>query len=313
MLSNDHLELKPRSSFDGPTLEFDFPAFEIGVAEYEEGPTGCTVFHFPEGVTTVVDIRGGYPGTVGNGEWAHAICLAGGSFYGLEASFGAAAELFARRNYSTDLNKMPFVFGAIVYDYRQRDNTIFPDKALGRAAMKAARPGVFLQGRRGAGRCATCGWFVSEPAGQGGAFRQVGPTKVAVFTVINSMGVIVNREGQVVRGNLDPSTGRRYHMIEGIERKLAEKGQMEPRHGNTALTVFVTNQKISRDSLAQVGRQVHSSMARAIQPFHTIYDGDVLYAVTTNEVENRALNPSFLGTIASEVAWDAVLNAIGAG
>ena len=28
-------------------LEFDFPGLEIGIAEYEEGPTGCTVFHLP--------------------------------------------------------------------------------------------------------------------------------------------------------------------------------------------------------------------------------------------------------------------------
>jgi L-aminopeptidase/D-esterase-like protein len=49
-------------------------------------------------------------------------------------------------------------------------------------------------------------------------------------------------------------------------------------------------------------------MARAIQPFHTIYDGDVLWAVSTNEVDNPSLNDVALGALASEVAWDAVLN-----
>ena len=48
-------------------------------------------------------------------------------------------------------------------------------------------------------------------------------------------------------------------------------------------------------------------MARAIQPFHTLYDGDVLYATTTNEAANPALDAISVGAIASELAWDAVL------
>jgi hypothetical protein len=51
-------------------------------------------------------------------------------------------------------------------------------------------------------------------------------------------------------------------------------------------------------------------MSRAIQPFATQFDGDVLYAVTTDEVENAALNPLDLATLASEVAWDAVLASV---
>jgi L-aminopeptidase/D-esterase-like protein len=47
-------------------------------------------------------------------------------------------------------------------------------------------------------------------------------------------------------------------------------------------------------------------MARAIQPFHTIYDGDVFFSVTTGEVENPALNEIALGVLAAELAWDAV-------
>ncbi len=60
--------------------------------------------------------------------------------------------------------------------------------------------------------------------------------------------------------------------------------------------------------LTQLARQVHASMARVIQPFHALEDGDVLYAITTNEVENQTLNHTALGVLASELAWDAVLN-----
>ena len=61
-------------------------------------------------------------------------------------------------------------------------------------------------------------------------------------------------------------------------------------------------------ALGQLARQVHSSLARAIQPFHGPNDGDVLYAVTTDEVNDRALDPTTLGVVASELAWDAALS-----
>jgi L-aminopeptidase/D-esterase-like protein len=51
-------------------------------------------------------------------------------------------------------------------------------------------------------------------------------------------------------------------------------------------------------------------MARAIHPFHAITDGDVLFAATTNEVENQSLDSLTLGVVASELAWDAVLSAV---
>ncbi|MBD3334877.1 MAG: 6-aminohexanoate hydrolase, partial [Candidatus Eisenbacteria bacterium] len=57
LITNDNTTLLPTTSFDGPALSFDFPAFHVGVAEYEEGPTGCTVFYFPQGATAAVDIR----------------------------------------------------------------------------------------------------------------------------------------------------------------------------------------------------------------------------------------------------------------
>ena len=55
-------------------LRFDFPRLEIGIAEYDDGPTGCTVFRLPPGgAACAQDVRGGSPGTLGDGyEWAHA-------------------------------------------------------------------------------------------------------------------------------------------------------------------------------------------------------------------------------------------------
>ena len=306
--TNDTLSLTPQTSFDGPALEFDFPGLQIGVAEYAEGPTGCTVFHFPKAAATASDVRGGSVGLTGDYDRNHAICFAGGSLYGLEAATGVTAELFARRGYVTDWGTLDLVSGAIIYDYGARTSKVYPDKALGRAAVRAAVPGRFPLGARGAGRLARCGWYTKEASGQGGAFREVGGVKLAVFTVVNALGAVVNQQGKVVRGNLDEA-GKRPSVEEELERHLAEGTQTPPAHGNTTLTLVVTNQRLEPYSLQQLARQVHASMARAIQPFHTLNDGDVLFAVTTDEVDEPALRePALLGTLASELAWDAVLS-----
>jgi L-aminopeptidase/D-esterase-like protein len=315
-LSNDTAALEPRTSFDGPELRFEFPGLEIGVAEYDEGPTGCTVFSFPESAACSVDVRGGSPGVSGAGyELVHAICLAGGSLYGLEAAAGVAAELLAQRDYRTGWLEIPLVAGAIIFDWGPRDNAVYPDKALGRAALRAARPGAFPVGRRGAGRSATAGKLFAyeegEPAGQGGAFRQIGETRLAVFTVLNAIGAIVDRDGEVVLGHYDAQTGVRRRLVPGVEERLAAGRPVRPPPGNTTLTVVATNLALDARQLRTLGRQVHASMARAIQPFHALEDGDVLFAVSTSEVaSDPLLDTTALGVVAAEVAWDAVLSVV---
>jgi L-aminopeptidase/D-esterase-like protein len=215
------------------------------VAEYDEGPTGCTVFHFVRGASTAVDARGGAVGTIGSYSWNSAICLAGGSLYGLEAASGVAAGLFAARGHSSKFEDIATVSGAIAYDFGGRDNAIYPDVKLGRAAFEAAREGVFPLGARGAGCSTHCGLNERESSGQGGAYRQIGQTRIAVFCVVNCIGAIVNRQGQVVKGNIDKQTGTRRTFMEVMEQKLATDSSPKPQPGNTTLTVVVTNQKLS--------------------------------------------------------------------
>jgi L-aminopeptidase/D-esterase-like protein len=314
-ITNDTLTLVPRTTFDGGALEFDFPGLEIGIAEYEEGPTGCTVLRFsgPGIALCTMDLRGGSIGYIGDYPAVDAICLAGGSLLGLEAATGVAAEIWSQRNYRTGWTDIPAVSGAIIFDYA-RQNSVYPDKALGQAAVRAARPGIFPLGARGAGRSATCGKMFcgGEPAGQGAAFLEIGAAKLAVFTVVNAVGAIVDRHGRTVRGNLDPRSGQRLGTLELVRRRLGgETGAGVSAGGNTTLTVLVTNIKMSTFALRQLGREVHSSMSRAIQPFHTATDGDVFYTVSTGQVDGQEhLVQGGLGVLASELAWDAVLTAI---
>src|SRR5439155_12557888 len=172
--SNDTTHPKPGADIDAKRwLDVDFPGLEIGVAEYKEGPTGCTIFAFGKTVSLHVDVRGGSPGVIGDGLPAvDAVCFAGGSSYGLEAATGVAAELFARKGYSTQWNDIQLVAGAIIFDYGRRDNAIYPDKELGRAAVRALRLGRFPLGPHGAGCLATAGHGeTAEIAGQAGVSR----------------------------------------------------------------------------------------------------------------------------------------------
>ncbi len=203
-------------------LEFDFPGLEIGVAEYEDGPTGATVFYFPDKAKIAVDARGGAPGSMNtdylrlgyDAKVMDAVVFAGGSWYGLSAGTGVAEAIRDRRENAGAWEGIAGVVSGIIFDLgERRDNQITPDAALGREALAKAVSGRFPLGARGAGRLAMQGayfhrrgdWARWPRSGQGGAFRQVGETKVAVFTVVNAYGTVVDRAGRVVRCGAGPT------------------------------------------------------------------------------------------------------------
>ena len=290
MKTNEDPDLPISTDPGARVLTYDFPAFDVGIAEYPDGPTGATVLHFPNGANMSLDVRGGAPGVVGDYGYVHAIALAGGSLLGLEAASGVAAELLARGGDKAEWNSIPLVSGGIVFDFGGRENKIYPDKCLGRAALQNARPNRFPLGARGAGMSVTVGngfeFDRAEAAGQGAAFREIGGVKFFACVVLNAIGAVFDREGNVVRGHVDPVSGERTTYMEDVERRVeAAQAVPGPQPGNTTITVVVTNQIVRGHDLKQLGRQVHSSMARAIQPFHTPDDGDALWMVSTGEVE----------------------------
>ena len=151
----------------------------------------------------------------------------------------------------------------------------------------------------------------------------MGATKIAVFTVVNALGAIIDWQGKVVRGLRDPQMGTRLSQADAL-RRLLERAESQaasptptptpeaqkPMPTNTTLTLVVTNQKLEYWQLRRLAVQVHTSMGRAIQPFQMQADGDVLFAATTAEVENARLPLNKLAVLASELAYDAVLSSI---
>ena len=306
-LSNDLLKLVPKTSIRDPKLTFEFSGLKIGVATYEEGPTGCTTFHFDKKAKMVNDFRGGSGPFLINSHLnvIDAICFTGGSLYGFEAITGITSELLKMQNYKSEWFTIPLVAGAICYDLGWRKNVIYPDKLLARAAIRTERQGIFPLGNQGAGRATTVGklnYPLLEPGGQGGSFIKIGDTKILFFTVTNSLGALIDKNGFVVRGNYDRTKDRRF-----LSKDIIKHYEVHSYNANTTLNLLVTNQKFSVYELNQIARQVHSSLSKAIDPIHTVDDGDVLFAVTTDEIDNRSLPSSAFGIEASELAWDAIL------
>ncbi|MDY6946408.1 MAG: P1 family peptidase [Pseudomonadota bacterium] len=320
--------LQPLLNAGDRKLEFDWPLLQIGTGEYAEGPTGVTVFRFGRRVLGAVDVRGGGPGTV-NTDYLRlgyalpevdTVVFSGGSWYGLESTTAAATALKDDGERSGHWDNISLAVGAIIYDFGDRRlNEIYPDKRLAQAALRAAQPGVFPLGAQGAGRSARTGQFFgcNAHSGQGGAYRQVGPVKIAAFTVVNAFGVVTDRAGKVVACN--PGAGwpqplRPADLLGGMP-DSRKPGWQPPKEAgrNTTISLVVVNQALEPALLQRIAVQVHTSMARGLQPFATEYDGDVLYAISTAEVDEKtpgALASVDLGVIASEVMWDAILASV---
>lgn len=322
--------LQPVVNRAGKTLEFDWPMIRIGTGEYEEGPTGVTVFHFQRKVLAAVDVRGGGPGTV-NTDYLRlgyeapeldAVVFAGGSWYGLEATTAVATALKDDGLRDGGWMSLALSVGAIIYDLGSRRlNEIYPDKRLAQAALRAARPGVFPLGPHGAGRFAKTGGYFgcNAHSGQGGAFRQIGDVKIAAFTVVNALGVVTDRDGNIVACFRDPSWPKDLKAVDLVgglpdSRKPGWRGVPPNQAGrNTTISLVVTNMTLNPAELQRLAVQVHTSMARGIQPFATEFDGDVLYAVSTAELprqETPTITSADLGIIASDVMWDAILSSV---
>lgn len=324
-------DLVPVLNGGGTELQFDWPALKIGSASYREGPTGVTVFSFDKKVLAAVDVRGGAPGTVNTdlvrlGYSSYdidTVVFAGGSAYGLEATTAVATALKDEGRNTGRWDSIAVAVGAIIFDYGDRRlNEIYPDKKLAQAAYRARIPGIFRNGAAGAGTMTRSGDFLGCKAhsGQGGAFRQIGAVKIAVFSVVNAYGLITDRDGRLAACYRDPNWPKNVR-VDDLLRNLPESrkagwGTESGRMRNTTVTLVAVNQKMEPAELQRLAIQVHTAMGRSIQPFATGSDGDTLYAITTGEIDAPdpgapdALNSVEIGTIASELAWDAVLASV---
>ncbi len=296
----------------------------VGHAIGDDGATGVTAVVFDDGAPTVVDVRGGASGSYDTASlslestfgrrWA--LFVSGGSLFGLDAARGIRNRLLEQgrgfRPFGHRRKVVP-VSGGVIFDLPSHDRPL-PDYAdLGYAAAARANRGPLPQGSVGAGAGATVAKYLgrasSSPGGVGSAARSLGGRHaVGVLTVVNAVGAI-----------RAPASGRWVALARGSRGRgvAPEASARRPLRGRgTTVTIVATDLPLDRSSLARVAAIAHAGLARAIVPYLTSGDGDLLFAASTALRPPEGAEPwpgataDRVGLLAADAAVDAVLSAV---
>ena len=201
---------------------------------------------------------------------------------------------------------MPIVPAAIIFDLFIGDGSVRPDADMGYRACLDASDGPVPEGSVGAGAGATVGKFFGPyhavKAGQGSAACRSGNLVVAALIVVNAFGDVYDRKGKLLAGPRNPETG---HMEKTVELLLTGSGTGRP--GNTTLGVVATNAALSREALQKVAQMAHDGLARTINPVHTMWDGDTVFALSLGDED---ADISLVGIAAAEAVSSAVERAV---
>ncbi|SES37747.1 P1 family peptidase [Actinokineospora terrae] len=245
--------------------------------------TGTTVVLLPEGAVGGVDSRGGAPGTRETDLLApenlvsrvDAVCLSGGSAYGLAAADGVMRWL-GERGVGFPVGPeshhvVPIVPAAVLFDLPRGEWGNRPDAEFGYAACAAASDGPVEMGSVGAGAGARVG---SLKGGIGSASARVGEFTVGAIAAVNAKGEVV-----------DLSTGGFW--VDG------EPGEFPPAPGraarlavrssdlNTTIGVVATDAALDKAQCKRLAMAAQHGLARAVRPSHTLFDGDTVFAAAT--------------------------------
>ncbi len=295
----------------------------IGVGHFTESrrPTGCTVILAEGGAIGGVDVRGAAPGTRETDllhptnlvDRVHAVVLSGGSAFGLESASGVVRYLEERGvGLETGPARVPIVPAAVLFDLALGDASIRPDAAAGYAACLAASRSAPGQGNVGAGAGATVGkLFGMERAmksGLGTASLAVDGFTVGAIVAVNAIGDVVDpRNGRTLAG---ARTADGTGMLATTAALL--RGEIPPLLGaGTATTIGVvaTDASLTKAQAQKIAQMAHDGLARTIEPVHTMFDGDAIFALATGTAE-RPGNVTLLGILAAEALALAVVRAV---
>ena len=300
----------------------DVPGLKVGHYTLTERPTGCTVMLCEAGATAGVDVRGSAPGTretdllspINEVQKVNAILLSGGSAYGLDAASGVMRwleEHHAGYPIGT-LGVVPIVPAAILMDLGVGDFKIRPNADSGYKACVAATSGPVAEGCVGAGAGATIGKMFgngfSMKSGLGTASHKVPGTDIVVGAIVavNAVGDVVNPQtGKIVAGaRSEDGKGYRDSMaaMMGGYRVVVQPA------ANTTIGVVATNAKFTKTQMTKIAQMSHDGYARAINPVHTMGDGDTIFSMSTG-TSNTEADLSAIGAIAATVMARAIVRA----
>lgn len=299
----------------------DVAGIEVGHDTDPRRPTGCTVILAKAGAVAGVDVRGAAPGTretdllePGNlVEKVHAIMLAGGSAWGLDAASGAMRWLEEQGvGFDIRVGKLPIVPGAVLFDMLLGDSRIRPDAQSGWRACAAASSRAPAEGNVGAGAGAVVGkLFGIDRAMKGGigtASVTVDGVTVGALIACNALGDVIDPDtGAVIAGARTVSGRKLLDSRRAILRGELPKPLLPGT--NTTLGVIATDAIITKLQARKLAQMGHDGLARSINPVHTMSDGDTLFALGTG-ASGRTPGMMVLGTMAAEATARAVVRAV---
>lgn len=298
----------------------DFRNIQIGQAENVQAGTGCTVFLLGrEGASVGLDVRGGGPASresellkpLATAQVIHAILLAGGSAFGLDAA-GGVMRYLEERGIGVDVGvtRVPLVCQSDLFDLTVADAHTRPDAAMAYEACVNAETGNYCDGNHGAGTGATVGKLLGMEhcmkSGIGSYAVQVGNLQVGAVVAVNAVGDVYDYEnGRKIAGLL-AADGKTFLDSE-LAALQAIEAQTEKFVGNTTLGVILTNARLDKAHLCKIAGMAHDGYARAIRPVHTSMDGDSIYAVSLGDVP---ADMDVVGTLAARVMAKAIVRAV---
>ncbi|MEU3646358.1 P1 family peptidase [Lentzea sp. NPDC034063] len=268
--------------------------------------TGTTVVLVPAGAVGAVDGRGGAPGTRETDlldpsnlvQQVHAICLSGGSAYGLAAADGVMRWLSERsigfQVGAQPHHVVPIVPGAVIFDLPMSEWGNRPDSSFGYAACEAASPDFEL-GCVGAGAGARVG---SLKGGVGVASTTVGAHRIGALAVVNAAGEVVDR-----------ASGLPW--LPALGTSAVALPERKPDGLNTTIGVVAVDADLSKAECRRLAMAAQDGLARAVRPAHSMFDGDTVFALATGAVplaEPRVFALDALCAAAAEVFADAVVS-----
>jgi L-aminopeptidase/D-esterase-like protein len=276
------------------------------VGQYERAgdgwATGTTVVLVPAGATGAVDQRGGAPGTretdllrpENRVRLVNAVCLSGGSAYGLAAADGVMRWL-GERGVGFPAGKLPgqvvpIVPAAVLFDLQHGVWGNRPDAEFGYAACEAATNGPIAQGTVGAGTGATAG---SLKGGLGTASEVVDGFTVGAIVALNAHGEAVDfRTGRPFAGDHEVAGefGGSWPDRPGVAEPI-------PNGFNTTIGVIAVDAALSKAEAKRLAVAAQDGLARAVRPAHTMYDGDTVFALATGERELSPVGDGPLGDV----------------
>jgi len=299
----------------------DVPGVRVGHAQDIEGGTGCTVIICDAGAVAGVDVRGSAPCTrevplldpVHSVDRVHAVYLGGGSAFGLDGASGVMQYLEEQGiglDTAMGMAIVPIVVGACLYDLVVGRIDVRPDRKMGYAACLDAKDDSHEQGNVGAGTGATVGKagdpFSLMKGGLGTASCRIGDLVVGALVAVNCYGDVIDpATGRIVAGNLNPERTGFAGAAKFLIENPFEAGVFLP--GNTTIGAIATNAALTKSSATKIAMMAHDGLARAINPVHTMEDGDAVFCLSTGDVK---CNLTALGTIAAQVMASAIVNAV---